>query len=241
MLEAESVTKEFGGLVAVDNVSFRIDPGEIVGLIGPNGAGKTTLFNTLGGVYRPENGSIRFNDLELVGKEPHTIANLGITRTFQTARTFNELSVIENVLGGAMFAKDNPGSRAEERENCWEYLEFLGLEEMANDLASSLTIAHRKQLELARSLAAEPELILVDEIASGLTPAEIEELSANLEQARSEFGVAVFWIEHVMEAIMNTTDRIIVLNQGKIIAKGTPDEIQQNRQVEEAYLGGVEA
>ncbi len=241
MLTADHVTKTFGGLVAVDEVSFEVGADEIVGLIGPNGAGKTTLFNLIAGVYAPDDGSIRFNGTELVGKSPHTVANLGITRTFQTARTFNELTVLENVLGGAIFAKEDAGSLGEEREHCMEYLEFLGLGDKAEDKASSLTIAHRKQLELARALAAEPELILVDEIASGLTPAEIEALSRDLEEVRARYGVSVFWIEHVMEAIMRSTDRIIVLNQGEIIARGTPGEIQQNPQVEQAYLGGAEA
>ena len=241
MLEAENVTKRFGGLVAVDDVSFSIDEGEIVGLIGPNGAGKTTLFNTVAGVYSPEGGQIRFNGEELVGRSPHTIARLGIMRTFQTARTFPELTVIENVLGGAVFGRDGSGSLEEERERCWEFLEFMGLEEMADDLASSLTIAHRKQLELARALAGEPELILVDEIGSGLTPTELDELSGNLSAVREKYNISVFWIEHVMDAIMSTTDRIIVLNQGAVIAKGTPHEIQNHPQVAEAYLGGAKA
>lgn len=240
MLEAEGVTKRFGGLVAVDDAHFSIGEGEVVGLIGPNGAGKTTLFNSIAGVYAPEEGSIRFKGEELVGKKPHSVAQMGITRTFQTARTFNELTAIDNVLGGAMFGKESPKSMSEEREHVMQFLEFLDLEDKAHDLASSLTIAHRKQLELARALAAEPELILVDEIGSGLTPAEIRELSRNLQQVREEFGISVFWIEHVMDAIMNATDRIIVLNQGEIIAKGTPNEIQNDTQVAEAYLGGQE-
>lgn len=238
MLKAEGVTKRFGGLVAVDDAHFSIDHGEIVGLIGPNGAGKTTLFNSIAGVYEPEEGDIWFNDELIAGDKAHNIARRGITRTFQTARTFNELTVIENVLGGAVFGKENPSSLDEERENAMEYLEFIGLADKAEDLASSLTIADRKQCELARAMAGEPELILVDEIGSGLTPAEIEELSNNLERARQEYNISIFWIEHVMDAIMNATDRIIVLNQGSIIAKGTPEEIQQNEQVAEAYLGG---
>jgi branched-chain amino acid transport system ATP-binding protein len=241
MLTADGVTKRFGGLTAVDSVDFTIENGEIVGLIGPNGAGKTTLFNSIAGVYTPEEGSITFNGEELVGKSPHQIARKGITRTFQTARTFNESTVFDNVLAGAVFGKGDSGSLSEERENVWEYLEFLGLEDKAEEDASSLTIAHRKQLELARALASEPKLILVDEIGSGLTPTELTELSDNLKQTRNEFDISIFWIEHVMDAIMNATDRIIVLNQGEKIAMGTPEEVQQNRQVAEAYLGGAEA
>lgn len=241
MLTASGVTKRFGGLTAVDKVDLSIDDSEIIGLIGPNGAGKTTLFNSIAGVYTPEEGSITFDGTELVGKAPHEIARQGITRTFQTARTFNESTVVDNVLAGAMFGKTDSGSLEEERENVWEYLEFIGLEDKANEDASSLTIAHRKQLELARALASEPKLILVDEIGSGLTPTELDELSRNLQRTRDEFGISVFWIEHVMDAIMNATDRIIVLNQGQKIAEGSPNQIQQNRQVAEAYLGGAEA
>jgi len=241
MLTANGVTKRFGGLTAVDKVDLSIDDGEIIGLIGPNGAGKTTLFNSIAGVYTPEEGSITFDGTELVGKAPHEIARQGVTRTFQTARTFNESTVVDNVLAGAMFGKTDSGSLEEERENVWEYLEFIGLEDKANEDASSLTIAHRKQLELARALASEPKLILVDEIGSGLTPTELDELSRNLQRTRDEFGISVFWIEHVMDAIMNATDRIIVLNQGQKIAEGSPSQIQQNRQVADAYLGGAEA
>jgi branched-chain amino acid transport system ATP-binding protein len=237
MLTADRVTKQFGGLTAVDDIDFTIDEDAIVGLIGPNGAGKTTLFNTIAGVYTPDEGSITFRGEEIVGKNPHQIAQSGIARTFQTARTFNESTVLDNVLTGAVFGKEDSGSLSEEREAARQYLEFVGLEDKTDEEAGSLTLADRKQLELAKGLASEPKLILADEIGSGLTPTELEELLEMLRHVRDDLDISVFWIEHVMDAIMSATDRIIVLNQGAKIADGTPEEIQQNRHVEEAYLG----
>ena len=241
MLTATNVTKRFGGLVAVDDVDFSIDDGEIVGLIGPNGAGKTTLFNTITGVHPPTEGSITFDGEELVGKTPNQVAQLGIARTFQAVRTFNESSVLDNARVGAVFGNDESVPMDEATERAREALAFVGLGGREKEEAGSLTIADRKQLELAKGLAAEPDLILVDEIGAGLTPAELEEITQTLERARDERGVSVFWIEHIMEAIMSVTDRIIVLNRGEKIADGTPEEIRSNEQVTQAYLGEVES
>lgn len=238
MLTVSHLTKSFGGLTAVDDVEFEIDEEEIVGLIGPNGAGKSTLFNTITGVYRADGGSVLFDGQEITGKKPHQIAKEGIARTFQTARTFNESSVLENVVIGVIFGHDESIPVDKAQEQAVEYLEFVGLSDKKEMKVSSLTIADRKQLELAKGLAAEPNLILIDEIASGLTPTEVDELVDTLKRVRSELGISVLWIEHIMGAIMSATDRIIVLNQGQKIAEGTPTQIQQNEMVAEAYLGG---
>jgi branched-chain amino acid transport system ATP-binding protein len=240
MLETAGLTKQFGGLTAVDRVDLEIGEGEIVGLIGPNGAGKTTLFNTITGVYPPTDGTVEFDGQDITRLDPHEVARLGVHRTFQTARTFNEQTVLENATVGAAFGHRETPSMADARERAREALAFVGLDGHEADDAGSLTLADRKLLELAKGLAARPRLVLVDEIAAGLTPVEIETITDTLERTRAEREVSVFWIEHVMEAIMNATDRVIVLNQGQKIADGTPEAIRNDERVAEAYLGGVE-
>ncbi len=238
MLEAANVSKKFGGLVAVDGVDFEIGRGEIVGLIGPNGAGKTTLFNTITGVLDPEDDTeIRFNGEDILALDTHEIARSGLLRTFQIVRVFGEMTVLENAVTGALFGTDESISQAEAERRGREALAFVGLEDKAEMEARNLPIAQQKQLELARTVASDPDLVLLDEIASGLTPGEIEELSNTIRRLRDDRDISVFWIEHIMDAIMGTADRIIVLKSGRKIAEGTPEEIRNNEAVTEAYLG----
>ena len=238
MLKAANIRKKFGGLVAIDGVDLEIGRGEIVALIGPNGAGKTTLFNTITGVLDPEEDTeITFNGEDIVALDTHEIARSGLLRTFQIVRVFGEMTVFENALAGALFGSDESISQEEAEERAREALAFVGLEEKAEMEAGNLPIAQQKQLELARTVASDPDLVLLDEIASGLTPGEISELSSTIRRLRDERGISVFWIEHIMDAIMGTADRIIVLKSGRKIAEGTPEEIQNDEAVAEAYLG----
>lgn len=239
MIEVSRVRKSFGGLVAVDDVSFDIDTGEIVGLIGPNGAGKTTLFNTITGIHQPDNGEVILDGETLTGKRPNEICHRGVVRTFQVVRTFNDSTVFENVLTGAVFGSGETRSLDEAHEIAHHSISFVGLEEKAQTKASALTIADQKHIELARGLACEPKLLMLDEIGSGLTPAELSELTETIERIRDERGISVFWIEHVMDAIFGSTDRVLVLNEGKVIAEGTADEIRDDDHVAQAYLGEV--
>ena len=241
MLVVSGVTKTFGGLTAVDDVSFGIGEGEIVGLIGPNGAGKTTLFNTLTGVFPADAGTVIFDGTDITGAKPSTICRHGVVRTFQVVRTFDESTVLENVTTGAVFGPGVDRSVAAAREAARESVAFVGLDGTEDLEASQLTTAERKHVELARALACEPDLLMLDEIASGLTPAELADLTGTIERIRDEFGISVLWIEHIMEAIMGSTDRILVLTEGQLIADGTPAEIRADERVARAYLGEVNA
>ncbi|ELZ88671.1 ABC transporter [Haloferax denitrificans ATCC 35960] len=219
-------------------MNFEIGSGEIVGLIGPNGAGKTTLFNSITGVLQPENGSqVTFDGTDIVALETHDIARRGLVRTFQIVRVFDEMTVFENVMTGALFGTDESISQEEAEERAHDALAFIGLTEKAELTTGNLPIAQKKQLELARALASRPNLLLLDEIASGLTPGEIADLTDTIRRLRDERGISVFWIEHIMDAIMGVADRIIVLNSGRKLAEGTPAEIRDNQAVVEAYLG----
>lgn len=237
MLEVVDLRKSFGGLVAVEGVSFTIDGGELVGLIGPNGAGKTTLFNTISGLYRPDDGQVRFDGRDITGLRTSAICRAGLVRTFQIVRTFDESTVFENVLAGAMFGSGTDPSIEGATETVEEVLAFIDLEDEREQHASQLPIAKRKLVELARGLACDPDLLMIDEMGAGLTPAELDQLVTTIERVRSDRGVSILWIEHVMEAILESTDRVLVLHRGELIAQGSPTAIKDDDRVIEAYLG----
>jgi len=235
LLEVRGVSKRFGGLLAVADVSFTLHEGEILGLIGPNGAGKTTLFNVVNGVYKSDGGTITFQGKDITGRSPDQVVHLGLARTHQIVRPLSGMTVIENVIVGACFGREYQSMR-EARATALEVLERVGLASRADTSARSLTLAAKKRLEVARALAARPKLLLLDEVLAGLNPTEID-LMITLVRSIRDSGISVFMIEHVMQAIMNLSDRIVVLNLGRKIAEAPPAEVVQNADVVEAYLG----
>ena len=236
ILEGKGITKHFGGLAAVSNVDFGIDQGEIVGLIGPNGAGKTTLFNLISGALVPKPGTIKFKAENITGLKPHRICRKGVARTFQSVQVFGNLPALENTLLGALFGRTNGMSRADAQAEATELLDFVGLSAMSATPAQDLTLANQKRLGVARALATEPELLLLDEVMAGLNATEITEALELVAKIRDK-GITVFVIEHVMKAIMSACDRIMVLHHGEKIAEGTPKEIATSKTVVEVYLG----
>lgn len=233
LIEAEKVTKKFGGLTALDNVSFHIGNGEILGLIGPNGAGKTTLFNAVAGVFHLDKGTIRLNGEEITGLRSSQLCAKGIARTFQITKPFLNITVLENLMVGAL-GKERDLKKA--RSSSLGILEFVGLGAKRDDLAANLSLPERKKLEMARALSTQPRLILFDEVMAGLNPTEIEE-ALDLIRKIHEQGITLFIVEHVMRAIMSVSHRVMVLHHGQKIADGTPKEMGENQAVIDAYLG----
>jgi len=231
--EVEEIRKNFGGLMAVDGVSFRVKQGEIFGLIGPNGSGKTTIFNLINQFYPLTSGDIRFQGKSLKGMKTHQIAKLGIGRTFQVVKPLKRMTVLENVMASAFV---RVGTFEDARSVALETLEFCNLMDHRNKQARSLPIAGRKRLEIARALATRPQLLLLDETAAGLNPKELDE-AINLILRIRDRGVTIIIVEHIMKVIMSISDRIHAINYGRTIAEGTPEEVANNREVIEAYLG----
>jgi branched-chain amino acid transport system ATP-binding protein len=235
LMEVRNVGKRFGGLHAVSDVSFDLGAGEILGLIGPNGAGKTTLFNIVNGVYQSDTGSIKFDGKDITKAPPNQIVRLGMARTHQIVKPLQDMTVLENVTVGACFGRENlPLKQA--RKVAMEVLERVGLAQRSEMLARSLTIAGKKRLEVARALAARPKLLLLDEVLAGLNPTEVTYMIGIVRDIRDS-GISVFMIEHLMQAIMSLSDRIVVLSFGQKLAEGKPQEVASNPQVIEAYLG----
>ncbi len=275
VLKLEHVTMQFGGVIAVNDLSLDVNEGEIVALIGPNGAGKTTAFNCVTGVYEPTNGRIVFNGETLLENHPHgkmkklyagsgageythvvrrtpdRITKLGIARTFQNIRLFKTMTVLENVLVAMhMYVKTNPvaamvglGMKEERamREEAMKYIRFMGLEDVADEVSANLPYGKQRHVEIARALATRPQLLLLDEPAAGMNPQETAELMELICRIRDEFKLTVFMIEHHMDLVMGISDRIYVIDFGKQIAQGTPNEVQNNPAVIAAYLGEEEA
>jgi branched-chain amino acid transport system ATP-binding protein len=233
LLEVQGVSKRFGGLQALQGVSFDVGEGEIVGLIGPNGAGKTTLFNVVTGVYPPDAGRVRFRGEDVTGEPAHRLCRLGVARTFQISKPFVNLTLLQTVRIGAL---NRLQSMKAATARALEVLEQVGLGGKREHLGRQLTVVERKRLELARALATGPALLLLDEVAAGLRPAEIQEMIA-LVRRISAGGVSVLIIEHVLEAVMRLSARIVVLNHGEVIAHGRPAELVNDARVIEAYLG----
>ena len=236
ILEGTNVTRYFGGLAAVSGVDFEVRQGEVVGLIGPNGAGKTTLFNLVSGWIPLSAGEIKYKGERISGQKPYQICRRGVARTFQSAKLFAGMTVLENVLAASLFAREREVSVDDAEREANELLGFVELPGISSRLARDLPIAQRKRLEVARALAGKPDLLMLDEVMAGLNNAEISDAMDLVTKIRKK-GITIFMIEHVMKAIMNICDRIIVLHHGSNIAEGTPEEIAGNPKVIEVYLG----
>ncbi len=238
LLKVQNITKRFGGLVAVANLSFSVEKGEILGLIGPNGAGKTTFMNVLSGTFPADSGKIEFDGHDITNKAPHEICRRGISRTYQIPRPFPDLTALANVAVGVMCGKPRPhmgfGDALLDASHC---LEFVGLFGKRNILARDLTLYELRVLELARAIATTPKLILIDEVMAGLNPGESRRAIQLIRRMMEEYHLTLIWIEHVMKIIMEATDRVVVLHHGEKLVSGSPREVSEDPKVIESYLG----
>ncbi len=236
LLRLKDVSKHFAGLEVLKDVSFGVGEGEVLGLIGPNGAGKTTLFNIVSGSLRPNGGSVLFEGRETTRLPAHRLARLGIARTFQIPQPFEEMTVGENIRAGSLFS--GRSGRGKLPADSLELCDMVGLRDKANQRAGSLSSSEKKRLEVARALGTSPRLLLLDEFAAGLTVAEAAWASEMVKRLSREFGVSVVWTEHVMRVLMRSVDRVLVLQQGSVIARGSPEEVVKDERVLAAYFGG---
>jgi branched-chain amino acid transport system ATP-binding protein len=238
ILTIKSLSKHFGALKAVDEVSFEVKRGEILGLIGPNGAGKTTIANVVTGTYPKTSGSVIFEDTEISNLKPYQIARKGLTRTFQVVKPLIGMTVEENVLVGSLYGRDKRNTDMKNAsKRAREIIKLVGLESKKDSLVSDITLPDLKKMEFARVLAMEPEVLFLDEVMAGLNPAEVEEASILVKRVRREKELTIVYIEHIMKAVMGISDRIVVLHHGRKIVEGTPQEVVNNSAVIEAYLG----
>ena len=238
ILKIKNLSKHFGALKAVDEVSFEVKKGEIVGLIGPNGAGKTTLTNLVNGTYPKTEGKVLFEDLDISNLKPYQIARMGLTRTYQVVKPLMGMTVEENVLVGSLYGRDKRNTDMKNAsKRAKEIIKLVGLESKKDSLVSDITLPDLKKMEFARVLAMEPEVVFLDEVMAGLNPTEVEEASILVKKIRQEKDLTIVYIEHIMKAVMGISDRIIVLHHGRKIVEGTPQEVVNDPAVVEAYLG----
>jgi len=235
MLKCENITKNFGGLWALDGVNLSVNEGEIVGLVGPNGSGKSTLINLISGYYSPSAGRITFRGTDITARAPHSITRLGISRTYQIPRPFHTMTTLENVAVGCMFGRSNE-TVTKARHEAYQWLEITGLDSHAYAPIHKLNLHQRRFLELARALACGADLLLLDEVLAGLNPSEIEESMTMIRNIHDR-GVSIVIVEHIIRAVVNLSQRLVVLDQGQVIAEGVPEQVMRDPQVIGAYLG----